>query len=358
MSDWENLLLIWNESPIHAKTLFKLTFSAEPLQVLDQKLLSKNLKIKVDSQIDFSTPAIAQIHTSADGTQKCLLGYGDNNLAEAAILNFHKRKTFCLSSQIGCAMKCSFCLTGTKGLKRNLSTSEIVGQYKALYYFIRKETKAISTPQIVFMGEGEPLHNFDNIKKALQILTHPLSFNLGPKNITLSSVGLVHALKRWNELPNINFAFSLHAANQVLREKIIPTAVSNPLDQIMECIDKIAHNTQKLITFEYILIDEINTSDAHIDELIKLLRPRKNYAILNLIPFNSHPCSSWKKPTLSRTTDICNHAASNEIRTFIRKTKGLDINAACGQLKGAGVKNREPISPQLEEETSVSPTLW
>ncbi len=332
--DWMSLLSKWQASQHHAETLFKSSFQTVDIQKNISSPISPKVMTKISETISYALPKIISSATARDGTTcKYLLQLEDGEIIESVLLKFFKRYTVCLSTQVGCGMGCKFCYTGTLGLKRHLKAYEIIGQYVCLAKQLQIDIPHALAPQVVFMGEGEPLHNFECIQKSLEILTHPKSFNLGPQNITLSTVGLIEYLEKLNLLPKINLAFSLHAPNQKLREVIIPSAKKNPLPQIMLNLDNLYSLGRKFITFEYTLIDQINDQDCHIDKLIELLKPRKHYALLNLIPLNPFKGLAWKKTPPERIEIIRKKLIANNIRTFQRKTQGSDILAACGQLK-------------------------
>jgi 23S rRNA (adenine2503-C2)-methyltransferase len=342
INDWRLLLSKWQVSLNHTDSIFKYAFRNDKTKKDLYANFPQSIQSILTNSISFDLPKIISRITSNDGTtQKFILQLSDHEKVEAVLIKFFKRYSVCLSTQVGCGMGCQFCYTGTLGLKRNLKTHEIIGQYIQLFNVLKEIQLDALAPQIVFMGEGEPLHNFENIQQSIEILKHPMSFNLGPSNITLSTVGIIEGLQKIHHLPKINLAFSLHAANQKLREMIIPSAKKNPLSAILAELDRLHLKGRKFITFEYTLIDQINDQDVHIDELIELLHPRKHYALLNLIPFNPFSSSKWKKPDSKHIEEVYKKLTKNNIRTFIRKTQGADILAACGQLKPTSLQQEK-----------------
>lgn len=293
--------------------------------------INKDKLLELKATYDFELPQISQILESSDETVKFQVRFADGMEVETVLIPFHKRNTVCLSTQVGCGMNCSFCYTGTQGLKRNLSAGEIVGQYLiAMNWLFEKEPKAMK-PNIVFMGQGEPLHNVDEVLKAIQVLNDPRTIGVGPRQMTLSTVGYVPSMKRLSEFPKINFALSLHSPFDPERTKLIPVNGRYPLAEVLEYLDKLPLSTRQFITYEYLLIKNLNMTDAHIEALHSLLGERK--AILNLIPFNPFPGSEWERPGHEEIDSFKKRLVERKLRVMVRTTKGDDILAACGQLK-------------------------
>lgn len=309
-----------------AVSIFEFLYKNNPKQNISDltwQLLRQNFS--------FYLPIIVEKTKALDGTYKFLMEFADGLKVETVLIPFHKRYTICLSSQVGCAMKCSFCYTGTQGLSRNLKSDEIVGQYLVAKEFLQKEISATSLiPNIVFMGQGEPLHNFDEVKTALDIMLDPEGPALGPRQITLSSAGYLPGLKKFNSLPKINLALSLHSPFNETRKKLIPITGQYPIEDIFRVLDEVKLMKRQFITYEYLLIDEVNDSLIDANELQKLLGNRK--AIINIIPFNPFPNSQFKRPSPEKVEAFKNMLVERKLRTMVRTTKGSDILAACGQL--------------------------
>lgn len=279
----------------------------------------------------FHLPEIAEITQASDGTYKFLMEFEDKKRVETVLIPFHKRYTVCLSSQVGCAMKCSFCYTGTQGLTRNLKSNEIIGQYIVAKQFLRREISASSIiPNIVFMGQGEPLHNFDEVSTALNIMLDAEGLGLGPRQITLSTAGYLPGIKKFNLLPNINLALSLHSPFNDIRKTLIPITGQYPIEDIFQALDEVQLMKRQFITYEYLLIDGVNDRGEDANELQRLLANRK--AIINIIPFNPFPNSVFKRPTPQKVESFKEMLVERKLRTMIRSTKGSEILAACGQL--------------------------
>ena len=282
---------------------------------------------------DFSyqLPQISDTQTATDGTIKFQIRMQDGLEVETVLIPFHKRMTICLSTQVGCAMNCSFCYTGTQGLKRNLTADEIVGQYLVVKAHLRANSPLAPNPSVVFMGQGEPLHNVDAVLKAIKILGDPHMGDVGKRQMTLSTVGFLPGMQALDTFPKINFALSLHSPFDEERSELIPLNQRFPLDDIMAKLDTLKLLPKQWITFEYLMIKDFNMSERHAIELHKLLGHRK--AIMNLIPFNPFPGSIYQRPTDEEVEEFKNKLVALRLRVMVRTTKGQDILAACGQLK-------------------------
>lgn len=291
---------------------------------------------EIAGQFDFALPKRRGVQRSSDGTIKFLHELSDGHAVETVLIPFHKRYTVCLSSQVGCAVRCSFCYTGRQGLKRHLSASEIVGQYLSSFYYLQEvnETRErVLAPSIVFMGQGEPLHNFDEVKRSIEILTGPGACGIGHRQITLSTSGFMPGLKRWSELPPINLALSLHSTSHELRSELIPINEKWPLESIFEELDRVKLLSRQFITFEYLLIAGVNDTSRDVSGLVKWLARRP--ALVNLIPFNPYPGSKYQRPSFEQVELFKAQLVSHGLRVMVRTTKGDEILAACGQLSTA-----------------------
>jgi 23S rRNA (adenine2503-C2)-methyltransferase len=280
-------------------------------------------------------PEIILIKKSDDSTAKLLMEYPDGTRIESVIISFHKRHTVCLSSQSGCAMGCSFCETGRMGLGRNLKEEEIVAQYLACYQWIIDDLKIrnIPKPNIVFMGEGEPLHNFNSVKRACEVFLSPDGVYLGPRQITVSTAGYLPGLIRFNELYGVNIALSLHSAIPEKREMLIPLEKKYSLERILRALESIKLMKNQYINFEYLLIAGFNDGVEDADALFEVTRGYRS--IVNIIPLNETANSRWQAPQNEEVAFFKEKLVSRGIRTMVRISKGKDINAACGQLKGS-----------------------
>lgn len=294
--------------------------------------LAKVSRAFVQENFDFFLPEADTVHESEDKTVKFLFALRDGLKIESVLIPFNGKYTICLSSQVGCAMKCSFCYTGTQGLKRHLETEEIIGQFIAAQRWLTKnrpdDDKILN---IVFMGQGEPLHNFDSVKKACEIFLEKNGLCLAPHKITISTAGYLPGLERWKaEMPDVNIAVSLHSTIKEKRDKLIPINQKYPLEDVAKFAEAIPQGRTRFVTYEYLLIKDFNDSleDAHATG--KFLEGKNAY--VSLIPFNPFPGTSWKRPSLEEVEQFKSILDSYKIPTLIRKTKGDEILAACGQL--------------------------
>jgi 23S rRNA (adenine2503-C2)-methyltransferase len=289
----------------------------------------------IEKTFDFSKPIIKSVIESEDKTVKFLIQFKDETTVESVLIPFQNKYSLCLSSQVGCAMNCSFCYTGTQGLKRNLSTSEIVAQYLLAAFWLRENrTGDERILNLVFMGQGEPLHNFDAVKNACDIFLSNHGASIGPQKITISTSGYLPGLKRWiSEMPRVNLALSLHSPFKEKRDELIPINSRFPLEQVIEYIDQIPLSRKQFITYEYLLIKDFNDSEIDARAVGELLRDKTAY--INLIPFNPFPGSEYKRPSRESTENFKEVLDEYKIPTLIRVVKGDDVLAACGQLNSS-----------------------
>lgn len=321
----------FESSELYFRHLYK---KRKPKNALSQKLVSF-----LETQYDLSiTAKIVTTQKASDGTVKFLIEFQDGMKVETVLIPFFKKYTVCLSSQVGCAMKCSFCFTGTMGLKRHLTADEIVFQYLLARDYLLKQIDSESPePNIVFMGQGEPLHNFSEVKKAVTIFLEKKGLGIGPRQITLSTAGYLPGIQKINELPPINIALSLHSPKNEVRKELIPINQHFPLEAIFQEFDKLKLKKGQFITYEYLLIKDLNDSQSDVAELYQWLGHRK--ALINIIPFNPYPNSLFKRPSKEDVDLFKERCVEKKLRTMIRTTKGDDILAACGQLHSLNTLN-------------------
>ena len=296
-----------------------------------EKHVSHKLIAQLKGLLNFSLPEITLASEAKDGTVKFLMKFHDQLEVETVLIPFHKRFTVCLSTQVGCAMNCSFCYTGTQGLKRNLTAGEIVGQYMVAQNWLKDKNQKALSPNIVFMGQGEPLHNLTEVSQAIKVFNDTKILGLGRRQMTLSTVGYLPGLKKIDELPKINLALSLHSPFEEERVELIPINNRYPLKDVIAELDQISRNRKQIITYEYLLIKDFNMADRHVEGLFELLSNKK--AVINLIPFNPFPGSNWERPSTEEIEIFRSKLVTKKLRVMVRTTKGSDILAACGQLK-------------------------
>jgi 23S rRNA (adenine2503-C2)-methyltransferase len=297
--------------------------------------LSQALRDQLQKNTVIQPPEVVYDATSADGTRKWLLQLDDGNRIETVYIPEDDRGTLCVSSQAGCALDCSFCSTGRRGFNRNLSTAEIISQVWLATQLIDEEKKpGRKVTNVVLMGMGEPLLNFDNVVRAVRIMMDDFAYGLSKRRVTVSTAGVVPAIDRLGDILDMRLAVSLHAADDELRNSLVPLNRKYPLQQLMAAcrrfIDK--QNTRSRITFEYVLLDGVNDSDQHAQELIKLVKGIPT--LMNLIPFNPFESSGYKTSPWKRVERFNKILADAGITTVVRRTRGSDIDAACGQLVG------------------------
>ena len=275
---------------------------------------------------------LVNLAKSKDQTEKYLFKLEDGNLIESVLIFSDKRVTECISSQIGCKYNCLFCESGKKGFTRNLTISEILNQV----LFVKKKVES-NLNNLVFMGIGEPLDNYDNVVKAICILNSKDAFNIGARKITISTCGVIPAIKRLQERNwQIELSVSLHAPENKLRSYLMPVNNMYPLPDLIEACKNYAEKTKRQITFEYILIKGVNDSLNYADKLAKLIGGFNSK--VNLITFNPAPDSLLQSPGISQVKSFKNKLSAKGIPTTIRISKGDDISAACGQLKSLHLK--------------------
>ncbi|HEW97791.1 MAG: 23S rRNA (adenine(2503)-C(2))-methyltransferase RlmN [Candidatus Parabeggiatoa sp. nov. 3] len=322
--------------------------------------LSKALRQQLKEIAYVSQPQVQMSQTAQDGTRKWLLQLDSDNSIEMVLIPEEGRNTLCVSSQVGCALDCCFCATAQQGFNRNLSTAEIIAQLWLAEHILTQEgdqadnaKRAISN--VVMMGMGEPLTNLNNVIKAMNVMMDDFAYGLSWRHITLSTTGIVPALARLKETCPVNIAISLHAPNDALRNKLVPINQKYPLAELMSACRAYAKgNPQRRITFEYIMLKDINDSPAHARALVKLLQgfPAK----VNLIPFNPFPDTRYicsPRETIDHFRDILVQA---KLLTVTRKTRGGDIDAACGQLAGK-VRDRTQRQFKLFNKEIVNETI-
>ncbi len=288
----------------------------------------KALRDLLKEQAEVVVPRIALAQPARDGTVKWVLELADGQHIETVYIPDGERSTICVSSQVGCALDCAFCSTAQQGFNRNLSVAEIIGQV----WLAARELGHPPT-NVVMMGMGEPLANFDNVVPAMDLMQEDLAYMISKSRVTISTSGIVPALKRLREVSDVSLAVSLHAPDNTLRDELVPINRKYPLEELIPaCREFIQHDRRRKITWEYVMLDGINDSIAHAKALIRLLQgvPSK----VNLIPFNPFPGSDYQTSPPERVEAFRQRLKRSGIIAVTRKTRGDDIDAACGQLVG------------------------
>ena len=322
------------EKPFHAKQLMRWVHHFGESDFANMSDLSKGLRDKLSMAAVIEPPRMLQEQQSEDGTHKWLLDAGNGNGVETVFIPEDARGTLCISSQVGCALECTFCSTGRQGFNRNLSVAEIIGQLwwanKSLGQNSKQE-RIVSN--VVMMGMGEPLTNFDNLVSALDIMLDDHAYGLSRRRVTVSTSGIVPAMDKLREQCPVALAVSLHAPNDALRDVLVPINKKYPLAQLLAACSRYVEKAPRdFITFEYVMLDGVNDDPAQAYQLVELVKevPCK----FNLIPFNPFPDSGYKRSrpdAIRRFRDILMQAG---LIVTTRKTRGDDIDAACGQLAG------------------------
>ena len=315
-----------NLQPFRAKQISKWVYQKGAACFEEMSDLSKDFRDLLTFSFSME-PSIelAQEQISKDGTKKYLFKLADGNQIETVLIPEKSRNTLCISSQVGCALGCTFCLTGTVGKIRNLKPSEILDQY-----IMVNERNDNSITNIVFMGMGEPLDNLDNLVRVIKILIDPNYIGLSPKRITVSTSGLVPKIKELGEQVSVNLAVSLNAPRDELRDEIMPINKRYPIDQLIDASVKFPVPNRKYLMFEYVLLKDVNDSDSDAHTLGRLLKGIK--CKINLIPFNEAQPLPYKTPSWDRVLRFQEILISYKINVRIRKSRGSDILGACGQL--------------------------
>jgi 23S rRNA (adenine2503-C2)-methyltransferase len=318
----------------HARQIFRWLYRRGVTDVEAMTDLSRELRATLAAEFTITTPALTHRETSSDGTEKFLLGLADGRQIESVFIPDTPSMTFCISTQVGCAMACAFCLTGKMGLLRNLTAGEIAGQVRVLAGALDMRAKTFN---IVLMGMGEPLHNYDETMKALRILTDEHGFAMPPRRITLSTVGLLPALERLAKEPVMpNLAISLHAPTDEVRATLVPLNQKYGVADIIAACQRFPLRKRSRITFEYVLLAGVNDAPDDARRLATLLTGVKSK--VNVIPLNAAPGIPFERPTDAAIDRFAKILADRGLIVSVRKSRGRDIRAACGQLIVEGQK--------------------
>ena len=297
--------------------------------------ISKSLRDQLEALAEVKAPEVVLDELSNDGTRKWVLKLDDGNQVETVYIPESDRGTLCVSSQVGCALDCSFCSTGRRGFNRNLTSAEIIAQVWLATRLVDEEKKpGRKVTNVVLMGMGEPLLNFDNVVTAVHIMMDDFAYGLSKRRVTVSTAGVVPAMDKLGDVLDSRLAVSLHATNNELRDQLVPINKKYPLEELIPACHRFIEkqNARTRITFEYVMLDGVNATDKHARELIKLLKGIPT--LMNLIPFNPFKGSGYKTSSSKRVNKFSEILMDSGMTTVIRRTRGDDIDAACGQLVG------------------------
>jgi 23S rRNA (adenine2503-C2)-methyltransferase len=346
------------EKPFRAKQLQRWIHQYGASQFDTMTDLAKSLREKLATRAEIVAPRAISDHTSSDGTRKWLVDVGQGNAVETVFIPEENRGTLCISTQAGCAVNCRFCSTGKQGFNRNLTVAEIIGQLWMAEFELRKTFGIEPGPKgerqitnVVMMGMGEPLLNFEPTVTALKLMLDDNAYGLSRRRVTLSTSGVVPMIDKLAQECPVALAVSLHASNDALRDTLVPLNKKYPLQELMAaCRRYLEFAPRDFITFEYCMLDGVNDQDQHARELLALVQDRHHPVPckFNLIPFNPFPESGLLRSKMPRIKAFATILQEAGIVTTIRKTRGDDIDAACGQLAGE-VQDRTRVQERMEK---------
>ena len=342
------------EKPFRAKQLLRWIYQFGEVEFAKMSDLSKGLRKKLSDAAVIESPGIINHHVAVDGTRKWLLSVGAENKIETVFIPELNRGTLCVSSQVGCALACAFCSTGKQGFNRNLTAAEIIGQLWLANRMLKTEFSASSTDgqnsqagqssgqyidrdravsNVVMMGMGEPLANFENVVTALDLMLDDHAYGLSRRRVTVSTSGLIPAMDRLRDRCPVALAVSLHAPNDRLRDQLVPINKKYPIKALLAACNRYLQSAPRdFVTFEYVMLDGVNDEASHARELVELVR--ETPCKFNLIPFNSFSSSGFKRSSPESIRVFRDILMQAGLIATIRKTRGDDIDAACGQLAG------------------------
>jgi 23S rRNA (adenine2503-C2)-methyltransferase len=308
-----------------AVQIFKWMYQLGALTFDEMTNLSKDLRAELQATAYISSTTPAAVEEATDGTRKYLFTLEDGDSVESVVIPDEGRNTLCISTQVGCAMKCEFCLTGTFKFRRNLSTAEIINQVCAV-------KRDCEVRNIVFMGMGEPLQNLDNVVRAIEIMLDGNGLQLSNRRITVSTCGLVPEMAELGRRVTVNLAVSLNATTDELRDRIMPINRRYPMKELLKACREFPLPSRRKITFEYVMIGGVNDSLEDAKRLLRLTSDIPNK--INLIPFNEHEGCGFRSPTREAVDAFHKYLIDRHVTVITRDSRGGDISAACGQLKG------------------------
>ncbi len=333
--DFESLkeeMVLLGEKPYRAKQLFQWLYQKEIDDFSLMSDLSLTFRALLKEKYFLGKPTISDTQIASDNTIKLLVELNDGHKVETALLRYRYGNALCVSTQVGCNMNCSFCASGLLKKQRNLSVEEMVGQLLVMNDFLKSINDEEKVSHVVLMGTGEPFDNYENVLRFVRLINHPFGLALGARKITISTCGLVPQIYQFaDEGLQVNLAISLHAANNKLRNQLMPINKAYPLEKIKEAVEYYLLKTNRRVTFEYLLLKDINDSirDAH--ELANYINNLEAY--VNLIPYNEIKEKDYKRSEMSNVQIFQKVLTSRQVTSTLRKEFGYDISAACGQLR-------------------------
>ncbi|NCF73343.1 MAG: 23S rRNA (adenine(2503)-C(2))-methyltransferase RlmN [Gammaproteobacteria bacterium] len=355
----EQFLAARAEKPFRARQIMQWIYQREVDDFDEMTDLSKSLRATLKADAEIISPEVQVRHDAKDGCVKWLFKSGAGQAVETVFIPEADRGTLCISSQVGCALDCSFCATGAQGFNRNLTSAEIIGQVRhAIRELPRRDNGESAISNVVLMGMGEPLANYRSVVPVLELLVSDWSYGMSRRRVTVSTSGIVPHINKLSDDCNVALAVSLHAPNDHLRDQIVPINKLHPIATLLDaCWQYAAKRSNRFITFEYVMLRGVNDSLAHANQLAELLKNRP--AKVNLIPFNPFPGTEFKRSSVETIRAFQVRLRDRGLVATTRKTRGEDIDAACGQLAGKvsdRVKNRlgdKRVGPRsIDEKTS------
>lgn len=329
-SKLEALMLERGQKKFRATQLYSWIYEKQTLLFDEMSDISIRFREELNRDFCLTLPKVYRKQESKDGTIKLLLELEDGAKVETALMPYRYGNAICVSSQVGCNMSCAFCASGLLRKQRNLETHEIVGQVYVMNQLLLKKGERVS--HIVVMGTGEPFDNYDNVLDFIRIVNHPKSFAIGARHITVSTCGLVPGIMKYaHEGMQTNLAISLHAPNDEIRNKLMPISKAYPMDKLMEAVKYYEQVADRRVTFEYIMLKNVNDTIECARELVKLIRGTKAY--VNLIPYNPVDEKSFLRSDEENVHRFFSYLMQHGVTTTVRKEFGNDIDAACGQLR-------------------------
>ncbi len=330
MEDLQSIIQSWDEPAYRASQIWQAVYHRLVHTPEEMTELPTALRQRLAESFDFGAYEPMRCVRSKDGTtEKVLLALNDGQSVEAVLMHYDRRQTACISTQVGCAMACTFCATGQMGLRRNLSAGEIVIQ--ALHFARQLQREERRLDNIVVMGMGEPFHNYQSLAQAIRRLNHPQGFRFGSRRMTVSTVGLIPGIVQFgNDFPQVNLAISLHAATNELRNQLIPANKRYPVEALLSACRAHVDRTGRRVTFEWALIQELNDGVGHAQALVSLVKGLRCH--VNLIPLNPTSTYPGKASSPTHCDEFVRLLSKHGISNSIRVRRGLDIEAGCGQL--------------------------
>lgn len=346
------------EKRFRATQLFRWIHQRGASNFQDMSDLARSLREKLSATAQVKPLEILSQHISADGTIKWLFDVGHGDAVEAVFIPEKDRGTLCISSQAGCAVGCRFCSTGHQGFSRNLRAGEIISQLWFAEHFLRSHLKRSDrvVSNVVMMGMGEPLQNYAELVPALRVMLDDHAYGLSRRRVTVSTSGVVPMMDRLAQDCPVALAVSLHAPNDELRSNLVPLNRKYPIEELLAACNRyLAHAPRDFITFEYCMLDGVNDQVEHANQLVDLVRQHENGGVwckFNLIPFNPFPASGLLRSPAAQVSLFAKILSDAGIVTTVRKTRGDDIDAACGQLAG-DVKDRTSVQSRMARQRTI-----